>query len=120
MKWAESFRSMSRPSTSPECTSNAAIRQAVPWRQYSNSRWQTMPGVAGRVGCVLERAAIAVFSSTLSTSAPWGLSRYRPHTSAARSKKAGSSGRLSQPRTRWGLRSKSARIRPTWDAEIGM
>lgn len=27
-------------------------------------------------------------------------------------------GRVSQPRTRWGLRSRSARIRPTWEAEV--
>ena len=40
--------------------------------------------------------------------------------SAARSQKPGSSGRVIQLRTRCGLMSRSARIRPIWEAEIPM
>jgi hypothetical protein len=77
-------------------------------------------GATGWVGRVRLRAPIPVFSSTDSTSALVGGTRYSPQTSAARSQKAGSSGRVIQPRTRWGLMSRSARIRPIWEAEIPM
>jgi hypothetical protein len=40
--------------------------------------------------------------------------------SAARSQNVGSSGRVIQLRTRWGLMSRSARIRPIWEAEMPM
>jgi hypothetical protein len=40
--------------------------------------------------------------------------------SAARSQKPGSSGRVIRLRTRCGLMSRSARIRPIWDAEMPM
>jgi hypothetical protein len=73
--------------------------------------------VAGRVRL---RAPIPVFSSTESTNALVGGARYSPQTSAARSQNPGSSGRVIQPRTRWGLMSRSARIRPIWEAEMPM
>jgi hypothetical protein len=48
-----------------------------------------------------------------------GRLRYRSQIALALPKKAGSSVRLSQPRTRCGLMSASARIRPAWLAETG-
>lgn len=50
-------------------TSRAATREAVPWRTYSNSWRAARPGAAGWVGCLRERAAIAVFSSIDSSTA---------------------------------------------------
>jgi hypothetical protein len=61
---------------------------------------------------------MAVFSSIDSTRALRGWDRYRPHTSATRSQNSGSSLRVNQERILWGLMSKSARIRPIWEAEI--
>jgi hypothetical protein len=49
-----------------------------------------------------------------------GRTRYSPQMSAARSQNLGSSGRVIQLRTRGGLMSRSARIRPTWEAEMPM
>ncbi|MFH8739434.1 hypothetical protein [Streptomyces sp. NPDC017964] len=43
------------------------VTETVPWRTYSNSRRRTRPGADGRSGCLRERAAIAVFSSTDTT-----------------------------------------------------
>ena len=57
------------------------------------------PGAAGTVGCLRDRAAMAVFSSTDNTKALVGCDRYRPHTSAARSQNNGSFLRVNQPRT---------------------
>jgi hypothetical protein len=79
------------------------------------------PAGAGSVdGRVRLRAPIPVFSSTANTSALSGALRYRPQTSAVRSQNPGTSRRVIQPRTRCGLMSRSARIRPIWDAEIPM
>ena len=61
-----------------------------------------------------------VFSSMLSSTAPGGGLRYRSQMALALPKKAGSSLRLSQPRTRCSLMSASARIRPAWLAETGI
>ena len=61
-----------------------------------------------------------VFSSMLSSTAPGGGLRYRSQMALALPKKAGSSLRLSQPRTRCGLMSASASIRPAWLAETGI
>lgn len=68
----------------PECTSSAATRSGC-------------PGSASWVGCLRDRAAIAVFSSTDNTNAFTGRDRYKPHTSAARSQNARSCLRVSQP-----------------------
>jgi hypothetical protein len=113
-----SLRTMISVRASPVRTSKAATREALPWRRYSNSSRAGCPGVAGRPGWRRDRAAIAVFSSTDSTIAPSGGLRYRSHTSATRSQKSGVSRRVSRPRTRCGLRSRPARIRPTWEAEM--
>src|SRR5262245_62114450 len=39
------LRTSSAERISPECTSNAAIRQAVPWRRYSNVSRSKSPGL---------------------------------------------------------------------------
>ncbi len=91
--------------------------ETVPWRTYSNSRRVRCPGRPGWSGCLRERAVIPVFSSTLNTTALSGQVRYSAHTPAALVKNSGSAGRVSQPRTRCGLRSTLFRIRPIWEAE---
>lgn len=85
---------------------------------YSHSCRDARPGAGGVVGAVRLRADMPVFSSTRSTSAPWGGFTYRPHTSAARSQKSGSSRRVIQPRTWWGLMSSVFRMRPICEREI--
>src|SRR4029453_2849665 len=104
----------------PPWTSRAASKIAVPGRTYSCSWRAGRPGPTGVVGRVRLRAPIPVFSSTDSTSALVGGTMDSPQMSAARSQKPGSSGRVIQLRTRWGLMSRSARIRPIWEAEIPM
>lgn len=118
VKCAEVFRGSSSTITWPVCTSKAAVMDAVPCLTYSNSRRLEWPGRAERSGCLRERAAIAVFSSTDTTIEPAGQDRYRSQISAAFSKNAGSSGRVSHPRTRCGFSSSPARIRPTCEDEI--
>jgi hypothetical protein len=78
------------------------------------------PGAGRVVGRVRLRAVMPAVSSTLSTKALVGGTRYSPQMSAARSQKPGSSGRVIQLRTRCGLISRSARIRPIWEAEMPM
>ena len=50
MKVSASLRATISPTTCPEATSMAAIRAAVPWRLYSNSRRAARPGGCRDVG----------------------------------------------------------------------
>src|SRR5215217_2207423 len=68
----------------PPWTSRAASRIAVPWRTYSCSWRVGRPGAGRVVGRVRLRAGMPVFSSTLSTRALVGGTRYSPQMSAAR------------------------------------
>ena len=67
--------------TLPVATSNAANRVVVPCRTSSWVRRSGLPGPSGRLGVVRERAWIWAFSSTQTTMARSGGSRYRPTTS---------------------------------------
>ena len=64
--------------TSPLLTSSAAKSEVVPWRVSSCVRRSGCPGRIGSSGCVRSRAWIWDFSSTHSTNARSGGSRYRP------------------------------------------
>src|SRR5215213_5675273 len=88
MKLAEVLRSRSvAVKIPPPWTSRAASKIAVPWRTYSCSWRAGRPGATGWVGRVRLRAGMPVFSSTLSTRALVGGTRYSPQMSAARSQK---------------------------------
>ena len=110
MNSSERLRPLVSEMISPVCTSRAANRQAVPLRRYSNSWRVGLPERGGLVGLMRDLACIPVFSSTDSTKALSGGFRYRPQTSAAFFQNSGS-WEVSQERTRWGLRSKSSRMR---------
>ena len=104
--------------TSPVVTFIAATMEMVPWRTYSNSRRAPRPGRAGICGCLRDFAWMPVFSSTLISTVPGGGFRYRRQTCPALAQNAGSSARLSQPRTLCGRTLASPSTRPTVAAEI--
>src|SRR5664279_5259870 len=97
MKVVESLLVMIFGWTVPSVTFIAAIREAVPCRTYSNSRSSGRPRRAARVRRLRLRAWIAVFSSTLNSTASSGGVRYSAHTACAFLMNSGSGGRLSQP-----------------------
>src|SRR6266568_5973175 len=117
VKAAESLRWMRSAMTWPVATFIAAMMEMVPWRAYSNSRRASRPCRAGIRGCLRDLAWMPVFSSTLISTVPGGGFRYRRQICPARSQNAGSSARLSQPRTLCGRTLASASTRPTVAAE---
>ena len=119
MNAAESLR-WTRPAiTSPVVTFIAAMMEMVPCRTYSNSRRASRPALTGACGCLRDFAWMPVFSSMLTSTVPGGGCRYRWHTAPALTQNAGSSARLSQPRTLCGRTLASASTRPTVAGEIG-
>lgn len=118
MKVAESLRLIGSTTTCPVATCSAATMETVPLRTYSNSRRPARPGAARRSGYLRYLAWIPVFSSTQTTTVSGGGRRYRSQTAPACAQNCSSSARWSQPRTRCGRSSSSARRRPIWEAEI--
>src|ERR1700738_2032841 len=75
-----------------------------------------MPGIMGRTACDRSRACTCDFSSTHSTTAFSGGSRYRPTTSRTLSMNSGSVLSL-KVSDRWGLRRNAFQILPTVDLD---
>jgi hypothetical protein len=113
MKLAAEFDVESSAATiRPDWVSNAANSVSkLPWRTYSDSVVATWPARVARGAGWRGGRGCSCSPSTLSTKAFSG--GHRPHTSPARSQNSGPSlRRVIHERTRCGLMSKSARIRP--------